>query len=161
MLKAKLSFEEIAAYFKDKESRREQGVIITNFYHWSEEPLGSMRPDKGLFVCDDSRSWNNIDYPGMYLYEVVVAIKCPLILLEQWESLEFIDHTGPIHKRKLSDAGKNIDSIIATVHPWHNEQNLRQMLILNPKESVILTNLICRIKERPSRIRRRVIHEGV
>lgn len=146
------TLEEISDFFKSPSYNGE--ALITQLYHWQdpEEPdlsLGMLKSDK-LYLCDDSACWYSPHIVGQRLYLVTVVLRNPLLLLKQWESGEHIQLESATSLRKLKKQ-KPIDAVLVTPHPWSDEQELRELKLIDARKSIIDIKYLDNVPIKPSR----------
>jgi hypothetical protein len=119
-LRAKMSFEAIDDYFRHQAPLMviggNNGVLVTNFYHWSTE--ATLKPDDNglLYASDETVSWMTLGAPNYYLHEITVRLVNPMVFLNQASRPELVEQMVLVNKQRLAESGMEIDSIITTMN---------------------------------------------
>lgn len=131
--KSEMTFEQLNEFYKNRD--RNIAVILT-MYHWSENLMTKEDLiDQRMWACDNSNDWNIIRYKGLHLYALECIVRNPLFRMEHWLSAEHHTIDDPTSKRIIGK--RPVDCVIHTPHKWSDEPQLREILFLNAKKSII------------------------
>lgn len=144
--KSEMTFEQLNEFYKN----RDRGIaVIVTMYHWSENLMSKEELiDQRIWACDNSNDWNMIRYKGLHLYAFECIIRNPLFRMGQWLSAEHHSIDDPTSKRMIGK--RPVDCIIHTPHEWSDEPQLREILFMNARESIITVKHLGTCEKKPS-----------